>query len=179
MSGDAAQLASSARLSADGDGASAVYWRRMYAENPPDPPPFERCRTCAPVRTITACQRVGWLAKEALLGSTRQARRSDPRKACRCAGAQLYPTAGSGVFHKRKSLRCGGSQSTSSLTDPPTSVPSRCALCDPVRVRLPASSRNHQDRTGRLLKRDEVGGSDCSGKQVKPITHNTIRASRQ
>lgn len=47
---------------ANGDPDQQSYWRRMYAEKHPDPAPFTRCRTCACVRTITAYQRVGWLA---------------------------------------------------------------------------------------------------------------------
>jgi hypothetical protein len=39
---------------AHGDPDHKTYWRRMYAENRPDPAPFTRCRTCACVRTITA-----------------------------------------------------------------------------------------------------------------------------
>lgn len=45
-----------------GDPDQEDYWRRMYAENHPDPAPFTRCHTCARMRTITAYQRVGWLA---------------------------------------------------------------------------------------------------------------------
>jgi hypothetical protein len=47
---------------ANGDPDEEAYWRRMYAENHPDPAPFTRCRTCARLRTISAHQRVGWLA---------------------------------------------------------------------------------------------------------------------
>ena len=50
---------------AKGDRDEEAYWRRMYAESHPDPAPFTRCRTCARLRTITAYQRVGWLAKKA------------------------------------------------------------------------------------------------------------------
>ena len=50
---------------AKGDPDEEAYWRRMYAENHPDPAPFTPCQTCACSRTITAYQRVGWLAKKA------------------------------------------------------------------------------------------------------------------
>lgn len=36
----------------------------MCAEYHLDPAPFTRCCTCACVRTITAYQRIGWLAKK-------------------------------------------------------------------------------------------------------------------
>jgi len=48
---------------AKGDPDEEAYGRGMYAEKHPDPAPFTRCRTCARIRTITAYQRVGWLAK--------------------------------------------------------------------------------------------------------------------
>lgn len=47
---------------AKGDRDQEAYWRRMYSEKHPDPAPFTRCHTCAQVRTITAYQRIGWLA---------------------------------------------------------------------------------------------------------------------
>ncbi|MDP7735130.1 hypothetical protein [Mycobacterium paragordonae] len=47
---------------AKGDPDQEDYWRRMYAENHPEPAPFTRCHTCAQLRTIVAYQRVGWLA---------------------------------------------------------------------------------------------------------------------
>lgn len=49
---------------AQGDPDQEDYWRRMYADNHPDPAPFTRCHTCARIRTITAYQRVGWLARK-------------------------------------------------------------------------------------------------------------------
>jgi hypothetical protein len=52
---------------AKGDPDQEAYWRRMYAENHPDPAPFTRWRTCACVRTVAAYQCVGWLAKKANL----------------------------------------------------------------------------------------------------------------
>ena len=50
---------------AKGDPDEEAYWRRRYAEHHPDPAPFTQCRTCACIRSITAYQRVGWLAKKA------------------------------------------------------------------------------------------------------------------
>ncbi|AGB21675.1 hypothetical protein Mycsm_01258 [Mycobacterium sp. JS623] len=49
---------------AKGDPDEEAYWRRMYAEKHPDPAPFTRCHACACIRTITAYQRVGWLANK-------------------------------------------------------------------------------------------------------------------
>lgn len=47
---------------AQGDPDEEAYWRRRYDENHPYPTPFTRCHTCACIRTITAYQRIGWLA---------------------------------------------------------------------------------------------------------------------
>lgn len=66
---------------AKGDPDEEAYWRRMYAENHPDPPPFTRCHTCACTRTITAYQRVGWLAtKQAAPKSTSPLRKTLERR---------------------------------------------------------------------------------------------------
>jgi hypothetical protein len=66
---------------AKGDPDEEAYWRRMYAENHPDPAPFTRCHTCACIRTITAYQRVGWLAtKKALPKPTPPPRKTLERR---------------------------------------------------------------------------------------------------
>ena len=46
---------------AQGDPDKENYWRRMYAEDHPEPAPFVYCYTCARVRSILAYERVGWL----------------------------------------------------------------------------------------------------------------------
>jgi len=47
---------------AKGDPDEEEYWRRVYAENHPEPVPFTRCHTCACLRSVVAYERVGWLA---------------------------------------------------------------------------------------------------------------------
>ncbi|BBY05408.1 hypothetical protein [Mycobacterium noviomagense] len=47
---------------AHGDPDEEEYWRRVYAENHPEPVPFTRCHTCACLRSVVAYQRVGWVA---------------------------------------------------------------------------------------------------------------------
>ena len=46
---------------AQGDPDKENYWRRMYAEDHPEPAPFVYCYTCARIRSIVAYQRIGWL----------------------------------------------------------------------------------------------------------------------
>lgn len=38
------------------------FWRRVYAENHPDPVPFAQCKTCGNLRSMVAYERVGFLA---------------------------------------------------------------------------------------------------------------------
>jgi hypothetical protein len=38
------------------------FWRRVYAENHPDPVPFAQCKTCGNLRSVVAYERVGFLA---------------------------------------------------------------------------------------------------------------------
>lgn len=46
---------------AQGDPDKETYWRRMYAEDHPEPAPFVYCYTCARIRSIVAYQRIGGL----------------------------------------------------------------------------------------------------------------------
>ena len=46
---------------AQGDPDKENYWRRMYAEDHPEPAPFVYCYTCPRIRSIVAYQRIGWL----------------------------------------------------------------------------------------------------------------------
>lgn len=46
---------------AQGDPDKENYWRRIYAEDHPEPAPFVYCYTCSRIRSIVAYQRIGWL----------------------------------------------------------------------------------------------------------------------
>ena len=46
---------------AQGDPDKENYWRRIHAEDHPEPAPFVYCYTCSRIRFVVAYQRIGWL----------------------------------------------------------------------------------------------------------------------
>jgi hypothetical protein len=51
-----------AEIVKDRDQDDEEFWRRVYAENHPDPVPFAQCKTCGNLRSMVAYERVGFLA---------------------------------------------------------------------------------------------------------------------